>query len=145
VPARIIVQTPAVYTAFELTEHALVERSTGVYDKRAPGAPQKSRDRQRVPLLSSPDGRYAVAVYTPQALHFLDYTTRSNERSLPASSCHKITLHFAHPAQPGQSYSYRSFLIVGDLETVKASLKKLPGSFEGRQKQAAESKLSHPL
>jgi hypothetical protein len=132
-PTKICTQAPAFYTCFDLTEHALFNRRTGVYTKSPAGASQTSKDPQRVPILSSPDGRYAVAMYTPQARNFLSYDTRANKRSIPASSCNKLVLHFAHPVQAGRTYSYRTFLIIGDLETVKASLKKLPESIDGPQ------------
>ena len=127
-PKEIRTQVPACYTGFELTEHALFNRTTGVYQKSSAGVPQGSKDRQRVPIINSLDGRYAVGMYTAQAKHFLDYTTRANPRPIPGCACHKLTLHFEHPVQVGRTYAYRSFLVIGDLETVKASLKKLPGS-----------------
>lgn len=43
----------------------------------------------------------------------------------PANACGKMTAFFKHPAAPRRSYSYRTFIVVGDLATVQGGLRKL--------------------
>ncbi len=83
-------------------------------------------NRLLIPILSSPDGRHAVAAYTPQAGNFWTYSSYN----IPCPSnvefaCNKLTTRFDHAAEAGRSYSYRTFVIVGDLTTVKNSAMKL--------------------
>jgi hypothetical protein len=83
-------------------------------------------DRLKVPIMSSPDGRHAVAFYTPRAEGFWAYYTWVVPSDDPTNACTKMTAFFKHPAQAGQVHDYRTFLVAGELADVQASLRALP-------------------
>jgi len=87
---------------------------------------RRADDRLRVPVVSTPDGRHAVAMFTPRADDFWANYTHDVPSDDPVFACVKITTFFKHPAQAGRTYDYRTFLVVGDLASVQASLRSLP-------------------
>jgi hypothetical protein len=134
---KIRISVPAFYTSKALTEHYQFDRRDGTMIKLAyPVRPvikggmveimKLNPERQRIPILSSPDGGYAVAVYTPQAENFWNYGSYYIPSNEPTSVCNKVSVRFEHSVVAGQTYSYRTFVIVGNLETVKNAAEKLP-------------------
>jgi hypothetical protein len=81
--------------------------------------------REAIPMLSTPDGRHAVAFYTSQTTNFWAYYTWDVPSDDPSNACGKVTAFFKHAAEMGRTYEYRTFVIVGDFATVKASVWKL--------------------
>lgn len=78
-----------------------------------------------VPILSSRDGRHAVAFFTPQRENFWAYYTHDVPSKNPTNACGKMTAFFKHSAAAGETYSYRTFIVVGNIATVQTSLHKL--------------------
>jgi hypothetical protein len=78
-----------------------------------------------VPILSSRDGRHVVAFFTPQREQFWSYYTWDSPSKDPTNACGKMTAFFKHAAAAGQSYSYRTFIVVGNITAVQTSLRKL--------------------
>jgi hypothetical protein len=134
---KIRIEMPAFYTSSALTDHYQLDRRNGSMAKAIPSARSEvkgrlnervrlSTERQLIPVLSSPDGRYAVAMYTPQALNYWASNSSSVLSDTPANSCNKVSTRFVHTAEAGQTYTYRTFVIIGDLATVKNVAMKLP-------------------
>lgn len=133
---KIRVEGPAFYTDWMLTEHYQLDRRNGSVEKISMRQADKTGrmndrmrlnpERQLIPILSSPDGRYAVAVYTPQAEGFWAYSSYVIPAHDPAGSCNKVSTRFRHPAETGRTYSYRTFIMVGNLETVKNAAMSIP-------------------
>lgn len=135
---KIRIEAPAFYTSSALTEHYQLDRRDGSMLKIPPPARPEARhtgmndrmrlntERQRIAILSSPDGKYAAGVYTPQVDNFWTYSSYSIPRDLPANACNKVTARFEHAADTGRTYSYRSFVVIGDLATVKNAAMNLP-------------------
>lgn len=75
------------------------------------------------PILSTPDGEYAMGAYTAEAV--TQYTVLSYEVADPADSTNKWSIgHVEQPLAP-QVYTYESFVIVGTLEQVQNSMRQL--------------------
>jgi len=124
--ASIIIETPAFYTAGFMTESYLLDLKSGECVQAASKAPQRSGDTQRVLILSSSDGRRAVGLFAPKAGNFMSYNCRYVDRhGLSDDNVAKVTVHYRQPAKAGDRLEYRTFAVVGDLETVKASIRKL--------------------
>lgn len=134
---KIRIEAPAFYTSGELTEHYQLDRRDGSMVKIPPPLQPEVKDRmnervrlnmerQRIPILSSPDGRYAMGVYTPQAENFWANNSFSIPSDVPENVGNKVSTRFEHAAKPGQTYSYRTFVVIGDLATVKNAVVKLP-------------------
>lgn len=128
------IEAPTLYTGFDLSGHYLFDLTSGELTAVLSRAKHKDSMNERIyrvtrreliPILSSSDGRHAVAFYTPQATNFWSYYTWDVPSDNPRSACMKVTTFFLHPAEAGRSYAYRNFVIVGDLATVKASARKL--------------------
>ncbi len=134
--SKIRVEAPAFYTNKALTQHYQLDLQTGNMTQILPAKPDTMErmnermrlnpKRQLIPIMSSPDGRYAVGVYTPQPDNFWVYSSYVVPARDASSACSKVTVRFQHPAEAGRAYSYRTFVIIGDLETVKNSAMKLP-------------------
>ena len=131
---KIRISVPAFYSSKALTEHYQFDRRDGTMVKLPYPVQAKviggqieimklNPERQRIPILSSPDGRYAVGAYTPQAENFWNYGSYFIPD--PASACSKVSVRFEHAAKADSTYSYRTFVIIGNLETVKKSAMKL--------------------
>lgn len=134
---RIRIEVPAFYTSSALTEHYELNLNSGAMVKLIPSPKGEIKgrmnprmgintNRRLIPVLSSRDGRYAVAEYTPLAENFWTYSSYSIPSDDPANACNKVTTRFDQAAEVGRTYSYRTFIIIGDLETVKNSVMKLP-------------------
>jgi hypothetical protein len=125
--ASIIIETPAFYTGGFMTESYVLDLKSGECVQAASKAPQKSEDTQRVLILSSGDGRRAVGLFAPKAGNFMSYNCRYVDRRglSDDDDVAKVTVHCRQPAKAGDRLEYRTFAIVGDLETVKASMMKL--------------------
>jgi len=124
--ASIIIETPAFYTGPIMTESYLLDLKSGECVQAASKAPQRSDDTRRVLILSSSDGRRAVGLFAPKAENFMSYNCRYVDRhGLSDDNVAKVTLHYRQPAKAGDRLEYRTFAIVGDLKTVKASIMKL--------------------
>ena len=135
---KIRVVSPALYTSWAMTEHYQFDLRDGTMEKipvPAGSDMAKSRfidrmrfnkERKRIPILSSLDERYAIGLYTPQSENFWVYSSYNFPRTPPANACNKVTCRFLHFAETGRTYTYRTFVIVGNLESVKNSARKLP-------------------
>ena len=134
--ASMRVEAPTLYAHASLRDHALFDLRTGA---STPVPPLKTAgkdrlnevirhatDHLRVPVVSTPDGRHAVAMFTPRAGDFWAYYTHDVPSDDAEFACVKITAFFKHAAQAGRSYAYRTFLVVGDRAAVHASLRALP-------------------
>jgi hypothetical protein len=129
------IEAPTLYTGFDLSGHYLFDLTSGELTAVPSRAKHKDSMNERIyrvtrreliPILSSSDGRHAVAFYTPQATNFWSYYTWDVPSDNPVSACMKITAFFQHAAEVGRTYEYRTFIIVGDLATVKACARRLP-------------------
>jgi hypothetical protein len=129
------IEAPTIYAHAVLSDHRIVDVRTG---EETPVPPPKgmSKDQMntrinrvpepwRVPLLSSTDGRHALALYTPRAQDYWGAFTWDVPSNDPTNACTKLTLFFKHPAQAGKTYDYRTFLVVGTTAQVKESLRAL--------------------
>ncbi len=123
------IEAPTLYATADLSRHYLFNLASGALTSVPSRSNRKNilntrisrvTRRNLIPILSSPDGRYSVAFYTPQAENFWAYFTWD----VPGI-CVKVTTFFKHAVKTGQSYSYRNFVIVGDMATVKASAMQL--------------------
>jgi hypothetical protein len=124
--ASIIIETPAFYTGGFMTESYLLDLKSGDCVHAASKASQQSEDTQHVVILSSSDGRCAVGLFAPKAENFMSYNCRYVDRhGLSDDNVAKVTLHYRQPAKAGDRLEYRTFAVVGGLETVKASIRKL--------------------
>jgi hypothetical protein len=124
--SSMIIETPAFYTGGFMTESYLLDLKNGACAPAPSKASQKSEDPWRVIILSSPDGRHAIGLFAPKAQNFMSYNCRYVDRhGLSDDNVAKVTLHYRQPAKAGDRLEYRTFAVVGDLETVKASLMKL--------------------
>jgi hypothetical protein len=128
------IEAPTLYSHLHLSRHQLFDLASAELKE----VPSRARNYGQmnevirhvtrhdvVPILSSRDGRHAVAFFTPQRRNFWAYYTHEVPSKNPANVCGKMTAFFKHAAVAGQSYSYRTFIVVGDLATVQASLRKL--------------------
>jgi hypothetical protein len=129
------IEAPTIYAHAVLTEHALFDVRTGE-EKPVPPPKEMRKDQMntrinrvtehwRVPLLSSADGRHALALYTPRAQDYWGAFTWDVPSDDPTNACTKLTLFFKHPVQAGKAYEYRTFLVVGTAAQVKESLRAL--------------------
>ena len=128
------IEAPTLYSNSHLSRHHLFDLASGELKEVPSRAIRKNqmneviRDVTRhdvVPVLSSSDGRHAVAFFTPQRGNFWAYYTHNVPSDDPTNACGKMTAFFKHAAAAGQSYSYRTFIVAGDLATIKASIQKL--------------------
>ena len=78
-----------------------------------------------IPILATEDGRHAIAFYAPHREDFWGFMTWIVPSDDPTNACGKLTAFFRHPVAVGKTYSYRTFVIVGDLATVQASAARL--------------------
>jgi hypothetical protein len=128
------IEAPTLYSHPHLSRHQLFDLASGElkevpsrakhYDQLNEVIRQVTR-HDAVPILSSRDGRHAVAFFTPKREQFWSYFTWDSPSKDPANACGKMTAFFKHAVAAGQSHSYRTFIVVGDLATVQASLRKL--------------------
>lgn len=133
---KIRVEAPAFYASRTLTEHYQFDRRDGAMVKIFPPRPDTidrmnermhlNPERQLIPIMSSPDGRYAVGVCAAQVEGFWAYSSYTIPATNQASACNKVSTRFRHAAETGHTYSYRTFVIVGNLETVRKAAMKLP-------------------
>jgi hypothetical protein len=128
------IEAPTLYSNPHLSRHHLFDLASGELRE----VPSRARNYDQmnevirhvtrhevVPILSSRDGRHAVAFFTPQRENFWAYFTHDVPSKDPTNACGKMTAFFKHAAAAGQSYSYRTFIIVGNLATVQASVHRL--------------------
>ncbi|MCE5269496.1 MAG: hypothetical protein LLG00_16590 [Planctomycetaceae bacterium] len=133
--ASLRIESPTLYAAAELSSHYRLKLEKNTLKFVAPRATMiqnrmnerilKDTDRKSIPVLSSPDGRHAVGFYAATANGFWSYYTWDVPSEIPHFGCNKMTAFFLHPAKAGTSYNYRTFVIVGSLDIVKASAEKL--------------------
>jgi hypothetical protein len=126
------IEAPTLYASRDLNCHTLLDLADGKL-MRVPLRSQTENQmntvidqvtrRDHVPIMSTGDEQYAVAFYSPEQVNFWSYFTWDVPSDDPAFACSKITAFFKNPAEAGQSYTYRTFVIVGDLATVKTSLR----------------------
>jgi hypothetical protein len=128
------IEAPTLYSHPHLGRHQLFDLASGELKEvpsRALNFDQMNEVIRHVtrhdvaPILSSRDGRHAVAFFTPQRGNFWAYCTHDVPSKDPTNACGKMTAFFKHAVAAGQSHSYRTFIVVGDLATVQASLRKL--------------------
>lgn len=75
------------------------------------------------PILSTPDGQYAMGAYTDEPIY--DYTIlATNDANLQERTNKWAMVLAKQPAEPAV-YTFQSFVIVGTLDTVKESMAKL--------------------
>ena len=128
------IEAPTLYSHPHLGRHQLFDLASGELKE----VPSRARNFDQlnevirhvtrhdvVPIMSSRDGRHAVAFFAPKREQFWSYFTWDSPSKDPANACGKMAAFFKHTAAAGQSHSYRAFIVVGDLATVKASLRKL--------------------
>jgi hypothetical protein len=128
------IEAPTLYSHPTLSRHRLFDLASGelkVVESRAAKKDQLNEVIRRVtrqdliPILSTHDGRHAVAFFTPQRKDFWAYYTWDSPSDDPTNACGKVTAFFKHPVVAGQTYSYRTFIIVGSLSDVKTSAHRL--------------------
>lgn len=128
------IEAPTLYSPPSFSRHSRFDLVSGEWQEVAANARNKNvmneviarvTRHDSVPILSTQDGRHAIAFFTPQREHFWAYYTWAVPSEDPSHACGKMAAFFKHAAAPGQTFSYRTFVVVGDLATVKASLKKL--------------------
>ncbi len=128
------IESPTLYSNPKLAWHCLFDPTSGELKDVSSHATMKNQMNEvirrvtrhdLIPVLSTHDQRQAVAFFTPQRENFWAYYTHDVPSDDPTNACGKITAFFKHPVATGQSYSYRTFIIVGDLATVKASARRL--------------------
>lgn len=132
------IEAPTLYSHPHLSRHLLFDLASGEVQEvpsRASNDDQMNEVIRHVtrhdlaPILSSRDDRHAVALFTPQRDPFWAYYTHDVPSKDPANACGKLTAFFKHAAAAGQSYSYRTFIVVGDLASVQAGVRRLhPGT-----------------
>ena len=127
-------EAPTLYSHAGLNRHFLLDLASGDLSEHALRAHMKNqmneviRNVKRhdlIPILGTADGRHAIALFTPRRPDFWAYYTHHVPSDNPSHACGKMTAFFKHAAAPGQSHAYRTFVIVGDLDTVKASARRL--------------------
>lgn len=137
------IEAPTLYATRDLSIHSLLDPTNGALTR----VPIRSQTKNQmntvinqvtrcdhVPIMSTPDEQYAVAFYSPEQVNFWSYFTWDVPSDDPVFACSKITAFFKHPAEAGQAYAYRTWGIVGNLDTVKASIRKLYEQHHSHQK-----------
>jgi hypothetical protein len=128
------IEAPTLYASHDLNTHYLMDPADGKLTRVALRSQTKNlmntvinqiTRRDHVPIISTPDEQYAVAFYSSEQVNFWSYYTWDVPSDDPSFACSKIAAFYKHPAEAGQSYMYRTFIIVGDLATVKTSVQKL--------------------
>lgn len=121
------IEAPTLYASADLSRHSLFDFVSGELTSVPSRATIKGQLNERIrhstrtaviPVLSTPDGEHAVGFFAPQSACFWAYYTHDVPSDNPAFACNKMTAFFRHAARPGQSFNYRTFVIVGDLKTV---------------------------
>jgi hypothetical protein len=132
--STIRVEAPTIYTIGKLTDHFLFDTRTGALTQSTAKPKNKNKmnttlrqldTNKIVPILSTTDGKHAVGMYTDQREGFWSYITWGVPSDEPENATNKATIFFKHPAQEGKTYTYRSYLAIGTLQTVQKSLMKL--------------------
>lgn len=122
----VVVESPAFYVPGFMTESEVLDRVDGRSVRNPSKSAEESKDPQQVLVVSSADGRFAVALVAPEAGNFMSYNCRYIGREGTAEGgLAKITLHYRQKARAGDRLTYRTFVVVGDLATVKASIAKI--------------------
>ena len=141
------IEAPTLYASRDLNCHTLLDLADGTLTR----VPLRSQTKNQmntvinrvtrcdhVPIMSTPDEQYAVAFYSPEQVNFWSYFTWDVPSDDPVFACSKITAFFKHPAEAGQAYAYRTWVIVGSLAAVKSSIRKLYEQHDSQSK--SESK-----
>jgi len=132
--STIRVEAPTIYATGTLTDHFLFDTRTAALTKSTVKPQHKNKlnttlrqldNHKKVPILSTTDGKHAVGMYTDQREGFWSYITWGVPSDDPENATNKATVFFKHPAQAGKTYTYRSYLAIGSLQTVQKSLMKL--------------------
>lgn len=127
-------EAPTLYSNPKLARHCLFDLTSGELKDVPSRATMKNQMNEvirrvtrqdLIPILSTHDGRHAVAFFTPQRENFWAYYTHDVPSDDPTNACAKMTAFFKQPAEAGQSYSCRTFIIVGSLTVVQASAQRL--------------------
>ncbi len=130
-PTTIRIEAPTMYCDAALSRHWLLDLGSGVLKEAPPRKTEKDRlnvvinrveRHDAIPIVATDDGRHAVALYAPSAEGFWGSFTWAVPSDDPTNACTKITVFFKHPVEVRKTYSYRTFVVVGDLATVQASL-----------------------
>ncbi len=125
------IEAPTLYSNSTLSRHSQYDLASGEFRELPAHGTMKDQMNEvirhvtrhdLIPILSTPDGRHAIALYAPHPEVFWAYYTHDVPSDDPANACGKITAFFKHAVEPGRSYSYRTFIIVGDLAIIKASV-----------------------
>ncbi len=128
------IEAPTIYSSPKLTEHYLydLEADTISLVPKISNFPDRmnehirfASDRNIVPIMASPDGNLAISIYAPVEKDFWAYYTWDIPSSDPINACTKITSFYKHTASAGETYNYKGFVVCGNFDTVKSSLKKL--------------------
>lgn len=129
------VEAPTWYGHPGLCVHALMDVHTGEYTLvPSRGRLQKDQLNERirlacpsfvVPILSTPDGSHALGMIAGDAAKFWAYFTHEVPSDDESNACVKMTAFYRHDAEDGDTFEYRTFLVVGTLREVRASLMKL--------------------
>ena len=128
------IEAPTVYSSSKLTKHNTFDLDNGQI-AFVPSNSQKNdvmnrrigpiSKRNLVPVMSSTDGKFALAVYTQQQTNFWGYYTWEVPSEDTLNACTKITSFFKHAAEVQKTYKYKSFVVCGSFEIVKNSLLRL--------------------
>ena len=132
--SQLRIEAPTLYANRALSEHSVLDFVSGVRTMVPLRSQRKDTmntvidrvtDHRKIPILSTPDQRHAVAFFAPQPKDFWAYYSWDVPSDDPTNACGKVTTFFKHAAEAGRTYRYRSFIIVGDLSTVTASTPRL--------------------
>jgi hypothetical protein len=141
------IEAPTLYASRDLNMHSLLDPSDGKVTRVPVRSPTKNQmntvinqvtRRDHVPIMSTPDEQYAVAFYSSEQVNFWAYYTWDVPSDDPIFACSKMAAFFKHPVAAGQSYAYRTWVIVGNLATVKASIRKLYEQQNGNNRLDSE-------
>lgn len=137
------IEAPTLYASRDLNCHYLFHSSDSTLT-RVPVRSQTKNQmntvinqvicRDHVPIMSTPDEQYAVAFYSPEQVNFWSYTTWDVPSDDPVFACSKMAAFFKHPTEAGQAYAYRTWVIVGNLATVKSSIRRLYEQYHSQSK-----------
>lgn len=137
------IEAPTLYVTRDLNCHTLFDPSDGTLTCMPLRPPTKNQlntvinqvmRRDHIPIMSTPDEKYAIAFYSREQVNFWSYYTWDVPSDDPVFACSKITAFFKHPAVAGYAYAYRTWVIVGNLTTVKTSIQKLYGQYHSQTK-----------
>ena len=128
------IEAPTVYSSAKLTKHYLFnpDNDQMTFVPSISNRPNMMNTRINhvtqhnvIPVMASPDGNLALAIYVQETKDFWAYYTWDVPSEDPYNACTKITAFYKHAVRVGKTYYYRAFVVCGSLATVKSSLQQL--------------------